>query len=117
MPELAGRAAAHDRDGSFPFASADALAGAGYYAAPIPPELGGMGAESLHDVVVASSRLARADASLAIGVNMHMAALLNLGRGYPGGSTKIGSSPAPVAPGRVALAAGGAGPPPGPPPP
>ena len=42
-------------------------------------DLGGMGVDCLHDVVVASSRLARADASLAIGVNMHMAALLEHG--------------------------------------
>ena len=61
--EIAPLAAAHDRDGSYPHASADRLAVAGFYAAPVPVCLGGMGADSLHDVVVASSRLARADAS------------------------------------------------------
>ena len=34
----------------------------------------------MHDVVVASSRLARGDASVAIGVNMHFAVLLNMVR-------------------------------------
>jgi alkylation response protein AidB-like acyl-CoA dehydrogenase len=87
--EIAPHAAAHDRDGSYPHGSADRLAAAGYYAAPIPEHLGGMGATSLHDVVVANSRLARADASLAIGVNMHMAALLNMVRMYTGGAEKL----------------------------
>ncbi|MDA0161963.1 acyl-CoA dehydrogenase family protein [Solirubrobacter ginsenosidimutans] len=87
--EIAPHAAAHDRDGSYPHAGADRLAAAGYYAAPIPEHLGGMGASCLHDVVVGNSRLARADASLAIGVNMHMAALLNMVRMYERGAEKL----------------------------
>jgi alkylation response protein AidB-like acyl-CoA dehydrogenase len=90
--EIAPLAAAHDRDGSYPHASADRLGAAGYYAAPIPLHLGGMGATSLHDVVVANSRLARADASLAIGVNMHMAALLNMVRMYEARPEKLGAA-------------------------
>ena len=35
---------------------------------------------SIHDAVVASGRLARGDASLAIGVNMHLVVVLNLAR-------------------------------------
>ena len=35
---------------------------------------------SVHDVIVASGRLARGDASLAIGVNMHMVVALNIAR-------------------------------------
>ena len=73
--ELATRAAQHDREASFPHASIDALKRAGYFAAPIPAEHGGLGATSVHDVVVASSRLARGDASVAIGVNMHLVIL------------------------------------------
>ncbi len=78
--ELATRAAEHDRDGTYPFEAIDALKAAGYFAAPIPVELGGLGVSSAHDLVVASSRLARGDASVAIGVNMHLIAVLNMER-------------------------------------
>jgi alkylation response protein AidB-like acyl-CoA dehydrogenase len=78
--ELATRAALHDREASFPHASVDALKRAGYFGAPIPAEHGGLGVTSAHDVVVASSRLARGDASVAIGVNMHLVILMNIVR-------------------------------------
>jgi alkylation response protein AidB-like acyl-CoA dehydrogenase len=78
--ELAARAAEHDLDGSYPFEAIDALKAAGYFAAPVPVELGGLGVSSAHDLVVASSRLARGDASVAIGVNMHLVAVLNMER-------------------------------------
>src|SRR5207253_9637127 len=78
--ELAARAAEHDRDGSYPFEAIDALKAAGYFAAPIPVELGGLGVSSAHDLVVASSRLARGDASVAIGVNMHLVAVHHMER-------------------------------------
>ena len=78
--ELATRAAVHDREATFPHASVDALKRAGYFTAPIPAEHGGLGVTSVHDVVVASSRLARGDASVAIGVNMHLVILLNIVR-------------------------------------
>ena len=48
---------------------------------PIPAELGGLGVSSVHDLVVASSRLARGDASVAIGVNMHLVAAAAASRG------------------------------------
>ena len=79
-PQLASRAAEHDRDGSYPFEAIDALKAVGYFAAPVPVELGGLGVSSAHDLVVASSRLARGDASVAIGVNMHLVAVLNMER-------------------------------------
>ncbi len=78
--EIGPRAAEHDRDGSFPFESFAAVKGRGYFAAPIPGELGGLGVTSVHDVLVASSRLARGDAALTLGVNMHFAFLLNVVR-------------------------------------
>ena len=78
--QLAARAAEHDRDGSYPFEAIHALKAVGYFAAPVPVELGGLGVSSAHDLVVASSRLARGDASVAIGVNMHLVAVLNMER-------------------------------------
>ena len=78
--DFAVRAAAHDRDGSYPFESIDSLRHAGYFAAPVPDELGGLGVSSVHDVIVASGRLARGDASVAIGVNMHLVVVLSLAR-------------------------------------
>jgi alkylation response protein AidB-like acyl-CoA dehydrogenase len=77
---LAARAGEHDRDGTYPFEAIDALRATGYFAAPVPVELGGLGVSSAHDLVVASSRLARGDASVAIGVNMHLVAVLNMER-------------------------------------
>lgn len=76
--DLATHAAHHDREASFPHAAIDALKHAGYFVAPIPVEHGGLGVTSVHDVVVASGRLARGDASVAIGVNMHLVVVLNL---------------------------------------
>lgn len=78
--DFATRAAAHDGDGSYPHASIDALKNANYFAAPIPAEYGGLGVDCVHDLVLASSRLARGDASVAIGVNMHLVAVLNMVR-------------------------------------
>jgi alkylation response protein AidB-like acyl-CoA dehydrogenase len=78
--QLAERAAEHDRDRTYPFEAIDALKAAGYFAAPVPVELGGLGVSSAHDLVVASSRLARGNASVAIGVNMHLAAVQNMER-------------------------------------
>ena len=78
--EFAATAPQHDREATFPHDSVDALKRAGYFTAPIPAEYGGLGVTSVHDVVVASSRLARGDASVAIGVNMHLVILLNIVR-------------------------------------
>jgi alkylation response protein AidB-like acyl-CoA dehydrogenase len=78
--DFANRAAIHDREASFPHAGIDALKAAGYFTAPIPAERGGLGVTSVHDLVVASSRLARGDASIAIGVNMHLVVLVNIVR-------------------------------------
>ncbi len=80
VPRLAERAGHHDREGTFPHESIAALAAVGYFAAPVPEELGGLGVSSVHDLVVASSRLARGDASVAIGVNMHLVPVLMAAR-------------------------------------
>jgi alkylation response protein AidB-like acyl-CoA dehydrogenase len=78
--DLASRAATHDRDGTYPHESIRSLRDAGYLVAPVPAEIGGLGVSSVHDLVVASGRLARGDASVAIGVNMHLIAVMALGR-------------------------------------
>ena len=78
--QLAARASEHDRDRTYPFEAIEALTAARVFAAPVPVELGGLGVSSAHDLVVASSRLARGDASVAIGVNMHLAAVQNMER-------------------------------------
>jgi L-evernosamine nitrososynthase len=78
--DFATRAADHDRSATYPFASIAALREAGYFGAPVPVLHGGMGVSSVHDLVVAASRLARGDASVAIGVNMHTAVLRNIVR-------------------------------------
>lgn len=78
--QLSLRAAQHDAEGSYPFEGIEILRERRYFTGPIPVEHGGLGVETFHDVVVAAGRLARGDASVAIGVNMHFAALLNIVR-------------------------------------
>src|SRR5215471_15170626 len=78
--EIGARAADHDREASFPFDSFGAVKISGYLTAPVPEELGGLGVASVHDLLVASSRLARGDAALTIGVNMHLVFVLNVVR-------------------------------------
>jgi alkylation response protein AidB-like acyl-CoA dehydrogenase len=78
--EIGPRAADHDREGSFPFDSFAAVKQSGYFAAPVPEQLGGLGVTSVHDLLVASSRLARGDAALTLGVNMHLVFVLNVVR-------------------------------------
>ena len=78
--DFATRAADHDRSATYPFASIAALRKARYFGAPVPIVHGGMGVRSVHDLLVAASRLARGDASVAIGVNMHTAVLRNIVR-------------------------------------
>ena len=53
--DVASRAAAHDRDGTYPHESIRSLRDAGYLVAPVPAELGGLGVSSVHDLIVASA--------------------------------------------------------------
>src|SRR3954454_13765249 len=78
--EIAPHAAAHDRAATFPSDTPAAVKASRFLTAPIPEELGGLGVTSTHDVVVASSRLARGDASLTLAVNMHLVYVLNVAR-------------------------------------
>jgi alkylation response protein AidB-like acyl-CoA dehydrogenase len=78
--DFATRLAAHDHGATHRDARIDALKDTGYLSAPIPEAHGGLGVGSVHDLVVASSRLARGDASVAIAVNAHFASLLDVVR-------------------------------------
>ena len=78
--EFAAGALVHDRDGTFAVEHLEKLRADGYLVAPIPTAFGGGGVTSIHDVLVASSRLARGDAATSIGVNMHLATVLNMVR-------------------------------------
>jgi alkylation response protein AidB-like acyl-CoA dehydrogenase len=78
--QFAAGALEHDRDGTFATEHLDVLRRGRFLVAPIPVEFGGGGVSSAFDVLVAMSRLARGDAATTIGVNMHLAAMLNLVR-------------------------------------
>ncbi len=71
--DFATRAAAHDRDGSFPFENIEAMQKSGCMAVPVPAAFGGLGVESVLDMMIGMSRLGRGDASTAIASNMHIA--------------------------------------------
>jgi alkylation response protein AidB-like acyl-CoA dehydrogenase len=73
-PLLLEHAAEHDREGTFPVEGLEMLKASGMTAATVPEAQGGWGMESLHDLSVGLSRLAAGDASLAIAINMHLAA-------------------------------------------
>ena len=68
---FAERAAAHDRDNTFPTENYEDLRESGYLTLTVPEELGGRGA-SLGDLVLAQERLAMGDGSTALAVNMHV---------------------------------------------
>ena len=59
--DFADGAVAHDRDGTFAIEHLEKLRADGFLVAPVPAEFGGGGVTSIHDVLVASSRLARGD--------------------------------------------------------
>jgi alkylation response protein AidB-like acyl-CoA dehydrogenase len=71
-------AAEHDARGTYPLENVAVLKDAGYFIAPIPERFGGRGVESVYDLLVASSRLARGDASTTLGLNMHLLVVFNM---------------------------------------
>jgi alkylation response protein AidB-like acyl-CoA dehydrogenase len=74
---IAAQADAHDRANTFPFDSFAALREAGYLTLTVPEELGGKGATPL-EVMLAQERLARGNASVALGTTMHLAVVAGL---------------------------------------
>jgi alkylation response protein AidB-like acyl-CoA dehydrogenase len=71
LSRIAGRAAAHDRDGTFPHEDLAELRGAGYLAALVPEARGGWGL-TLEQLTRQQSLLAAAAPATALAVNMHL---------------------------------------------
>jgi alkylation response protein AidB-like acyl-CoA dehydrogenase len=69
--EFRNTAAAYDRSGEFPSAHYARMRETGYLRAPVPVELGGLGA-GLADMARAQQALARGCGSTALAVNMHL---------------------------------------------
>ncbi len=80
--QFAPAAAENDRTATYPLDHLQQLKDAGYLYAPLPEDAGGMGVESVHDILLASSRLARGDAGLTLGVNMHQIIMMTYARNY-----------------------------------
>ena len=78
------RAAHHDREGSFPAENFEELTKSGCAAAFVPEDLGGLGLQSVRDWAIGIERLARADASTAIALNMHLGLTRTLAQGLLG---------------------------------
>src|SRR5687768_11679676 len=74
---IAAPADEHDRNNSFPFDSFADLREAGYLALTVTEKLGGRGATPL-EVMLAQERLARGNASVALGTTMHLSVVAGL---------------------------------------
>lgn len=106
-------AADNDQNGRFPHEHIETLRECGYLYAPLPVECGGWGVDSVHDVIVASSRLARGDAGITLGVNMHLLAMLTFSRQWHIATNRedrartmaVGATMAQIAQGRAVIAA------------
>lgn len=80
--DFATRAARYDREGRFACENIEDLRRSGYLAAPVPVEFGGMGVDSIHDLLVAATRLARGDGSTTIAANMHLGNIMRQTRAW-----------------------------------
>lgn len=70
--DFSPRAPAHDADGSFPHENIEEMKASGFTVAPLPVDQGGIALESIYDLMVGLNRVARADGSTAIAMNMHL---------------------------------------------
>lgn len=82
--EFRSRAADYDRTGEFPAKNYDRMRETGYLAAPVPKDLGGLGA-GLTEMAHAQQALARGCASTALAVNMHLFQLGSMADAYRNG--------------------------------
>ena len=85
---LLTRASDHDAEGSFPVQSFEDLKKSGMLGAFVPADLGGFGLESVRDWAIVIERLARADSSIAIGLNMHLGVSRTVAMGLRGSRAK-----------------------------
>ena len=86
--EFRGRAAEYDRTGEFPTENYRRMREEGYLAAPVPEELGGLGADLL-TMSRAQQALARGCASTALAVNMHLFQVGTTVDGWRGGNAAV----------------------------
>ena len=82
------RAADYDKSGAFPEENYADMRAAGYLAAPVPEDLGGMGAD-LATMAKAQQALARGCASTALAVNMHLFQVGTTADGFRGGNAAV----------------------------
>src|SRR5713226_214563 len=78
--DFSTRADEHDRENTYVAENFDAMKQSNLLGACAPKDFGGLGVESIHDLAVAISRLARGCPSSAISANMHMAGVLMVSR-------------------------------------
>jgi alkylation response protein AidB-like acyl-CoA dehydrogenase len=78
LPLMWDGASRSDRDGAFPVEVFTGLREDGVLAATVPTELGGLGVSSLHDVCLALTTVAEADASTALALHMQLSRGLTL---------------------------------------
>ncbi|MCQ6556745.1 acyl-CoA/acyl-ACP dehydrogenase [Streptomyces sp. C10-9-1] len=78
LPPVRDGARRHDRDGAFPAEVFEGLRASGVLGATVPAELGGLGVSSLHDVCLALTTVAEADASTALALHMQLSRGLTL---------------------------------------
>ena len=78
VENFAPRAAAHDRDASFPFADYADLHAAGLLALCVPEEYGGLGAD-FETYCLVAEQLARGNAATALTYNMHALTMMMMG--------------------------------------
>ena len=82
LADFAARAAEHDRQGTFVAQNFADLQASGLLAAVVPEELGGLGLTSVHDWIALLARLATADASTPLALNMHLASCRGLANAW-----------------------------------
>ena len=80
--DFATRVSQHDRDGTFAVENVEAMKESGLSAGAIPKEFGGLGVTSIHDSIVAMSRLGRGDPSTALAFNMHLFRTLRMAQAF-----------------------------------